>query len=162
MYLFQDWKANKSNIKAQLVLLFFRFCHLATKNKVVFILMIPVLIFYRVIVEWFLCIELPYKTKIGKGLKLYHGQALVINDGSVLGDNCEVRHCTTIGSKEMPDGSYSKSPVIGNNVKLGSNVCIIGPITIGNNVKVGAGTVIVKDVPADSVVVGNPARIIPI
>lgn len=43
---------------------------------------------------------------------------------------------------------------------LGANICIIGDIRIGNNVTVGAGTVVVKDVPDNCVVVGNPARII--
>ena len=43
---------------------------------------------------------------------------------------------------------------------LGANVTIIGDITIGNNVTIGAGSVVVKDVPDNSVVVGNPARVI--
>ena len=72
----------------------------------------------------------------------------------------EEAHCTTIGNKELRNGSFSKSPVIGDNVNIGSNVCIIGPISIGTNVIIGAGSVVTKDVPSNSVVVGNPARII--
>lgn len=45
-------------------------------------------------------------------------------------------------------------------MNIGSNVCIIGEIKIGDNVIIGAGTVVVKDVPSNVVVVGNPARII--
>ena len=50
--------------------------------------------------------------------------------------------------------------MIGDNVTLGVNVTIIGGITIGNNVIIGAGSVVVKDIPDNSVAVGNPARVI--
>ena len=51
-------------------------------------------------------------------------------------------------------------PTIGNNVSLGANVNIMGNVTIGNNVIVGAGSVVVKDVPDNCIVAGNPAKII--
>ena len=157
---FGDWKRNKHNIKGRLILAAFRFASFAKLNKALFILFIPYLILYRIFVEWLLTVELPFKTKVGKGLIIYHGQAMVINDGTIIGENCTIRHCTTIGSKQNENGSYSSCPVIGNNVDIGSNVCIIGPITIGNNVKIGAGSVVIKNVPDNVIVVGNPARII--
>ena len=46
------------------------------------------------------------------------------------------------------------------NRSLGANVCIMGDITIGNNVIVGAGSVVVKDVPDNCVVAGNPATVV--
>ena len=46
------------------------------------------------------------------------------------------------------------------NVQLGANVTVVGPVHIGNNVIVGAGAVVVKDIPDNSVAVGNPARVI--
>jgi serine acetyltransferase len=46
-------------------------------------------------------------------------------------------------------------------VDIGANAIIIGPITIGNDVMIGAGAVVLKDVPSNSIVVGNPGRIIP-
>lgn len=49
---------------------------------------------------------------------------------------------------------------IGNNVSIGCNVCIIGSIRIGNNVKIGAGSVVIKDVPDNCVIAGNPAKVI--
>ena len=58
------------------------------------------------------------------------------------------------------DGEGTNGPIIGDNVYLGANVCIIGDIKIGNNVIVGAGAVVVKDVPDNCIVAGNPARII--
>lgn len=158
--IFCDWKSNQGNIKGRLILASFRIVSLAKQNRLVFILWIPFLILYRVIFEWILGVEIPYKTTVGQGLTLYHGQALVINDGVILGKNCIIRHCTTIGNKQMADGSYSKCPVIGNNVDIGANVCIIGPIMIGDNVKIGAGSVVTKNIPSNSIVVGNPARIL--
>ena len=161
-FIFQDWTSNKGNIKARIILVFFRLCHLlSTRNKIIFVLAIPILILYRIIVEWMLCVEIPFRTKIGSCLRLYHGQALVINNQAIIGNNCTLRHSTTIGNnKEVRDGGNSGCPIIGNNVDIGCNSVIIGPITIGNNVVIGAGSVVVKDIKSSSKVVGNPARII--
>src|ERR671913_2053362 len=160
-YIFQDWSSNY-NIKSRLILVFFRMCHLlATTNKVTFILGLPILISYRIIVEWILCVEIPFKTKIGKHLVLFHGQGLVINNETTIGDNCTLRQSTTIGNSRMMDnGKFNGSPIIGNNVEIGANSIILGPITIGDNVTIGAGSVIVKSIESNCTVVGNPARVI--
>ena len=158
--IFQDWESNKKNVKARIVLACFRIAHLAVYNKFLFIFLIPHLILYRVFVEWFLGIELPYKTEAGKGLKIYHGQALVVNDGTIIGINCTLRNSTTIGNKISKDGNLSQCPVLGDNVDVGCNVSIIGPVVIGDNVIIGAGSVVVKNVPSNSIVAGNPARVI--
>lgn len=51
-------------------------------------------------------------------------------------------------------------PVIGNNVYIAANSTVIGNITIGDNVIIGAGSVVTKNIPNNSVVIGNPARVI--
>jgi serine acetyltransferase len=159
-YVFQDWQANRGNPKGRLVMLMFRWVQYVNRYMLLKIIFIPYLIFYRFFVEWVLCIELPRKLVIGKGLILYHGQALVVNFKTIIGDNCVLRNSVTIGHKKLADGSISNCPRIGNNVDIGANVCIIGDITIGDNVIIGAGAVVVKDIPANSVAVGNPARIL--
>jgi len=158
---FQDWKANQGNVKAQLVLFMFRLATLVRSNKVLIILFFWYLIIYRVMVEWFLGIELPWSLRAGSGLKLQHGQALVVNGGTILGYNVVLKHCTTIGNRQSHTGTgVGPSPRIGNNVDIGSNVCILGDIEIGDNCIIGAGSVVVKSVPPNSVVVGNPGRVI--
>ncbi|MDB5087306.1 MAG: Galactoside O-acetyltransferase [Mucilaginibacter sp.] len=159
-YLFQDWSANRQNFKAQLVLFMFRLVMVFNRYTIAKIIFFPYFMLYRFFVEWHLGIELPRKLTIGKGLSLYHGQALVVNKGTIIGENCTLRNGTTIGHKKLADGSFSNCPRIGNNVDIGANVCIIGGVTIGDNVIIGAGSVVTKDVPADCVVVGNPARVL--
>ena len=60
----------------------------------------------------------------------------------------------------MQTGGVTQGPKLGNNVDVGAHVCILGNIKIGNNVKIGAGSIVVKDIPDNCVVVGNPAKVI--
>jgi putative colanic acid biosynthesis acetyltransferase WcaB len=158
--IFQDFRANRNNPKGLIVMTLFRIAHLLRQNIVTFILFLPYFILYRVLVEWFLCIELPWKTQLGPGFRIDHGQALIINDGTVFGRDCIVRNSTTIGNKKLKDGTYSRAPIFGDRVDIGANAVIIGPITIGDDCAIGAGAVVLRDVPARHVAVGNPARII--
>jgi len=159
--IFQDLKANGRNPKGMLIMVLFRVAHLLRKSTVTFILFLPYFVFYRIIVEWFLCIELPWKTRIGPGFRIDHGQALIVNDNTVFGAGCTVRNSTTIGNKRLKDGTYSASPRFGDRVDIGANAVVIGPISIGNDSAIGAGAVVLRDVPSRHVAVGNPARIIP-
>lgn len=89
---------------------------------------------------------------------VYLAHPLTILNAKSIGKNFTFRQCTTVGNKR--DGDNDNLPVIGDNVVLGANVVIIGNVTIGNNVTVGAGSVVVKDVPSNCIVVGNPAQIL--
>lgn len=159
--IFQDWSANRGNPKGRIVMVLFRTAHLLRLNLATFVLFLPYFILYRLLVEWFLCIELPWKTRIGAGFRIDHGQALIVNDNAVFGAGCTVRNSTTIGNRRLKDGTYSASPRFGDRVDIGANAVIIGPLVIGDDAAIGAGAVVVKDVPAGHVAVGNPARIIP-
>ena len=90
------------------------------------------------------------------GLVVYHPYATVIN-AKKIGKNFTFRNGLTIGNK---NNDNTLLPTIGNNVEVGANVVIIGDIEIGDNVTIGAGSVVVKSVPSNCVIAGNPARII--
>lgn len=156
-----DWAVNVGNPKGRFCLFFFRFVSaFSGAHWSVKLLALPFAVIYRVVVEWVLGVELPWKLKVGPGLRLFHGQALVVNDRVVIGKNCVLRHCTTIGVATTDSGFGGAAPVIGDDVDIGSNVVILGDIRIGNGAVIGAGSVVVKDVPEGAVVVGNPARVI--
>lgn len=97
------------------------------------------------------------RAKIGYGFYAAHSYSTIINAKSI-GNNCIIHQCTTIGNKN--DGRNDLVPTIGDNVIIGAHSLIIGEICVGNNVIIGAGSVITKSIPDNSVVVGNPARII--
>ena len=65
----------------------------------------------------------------------------------------------TIGFGGYGTGDEEK-PVIGNNVRIATNAIVIGGISVGDNAVIGAGSVIVKDVPENAIVVGNPQRVL--
>jgi serine O-acetyltransferase len=91
--------------------------------------------------------------KIAGGLQLAHPYSSILNADSI-GKNVYVNHLVTVGEKE------GKRPTIGDNVQLHAGSMVLGGIAIGNNAVIGAGTVVVKNVPENATVVGNPARII--
>lgn len=93
---------------------------------------------------------------IKKGLVIQHGHSTRIGAISI-GEGCQIWHNVTIGTNKSHSGNL---PTIGNNVKICAGAIVIGNITIGDNSIIGAGSVVVKSVPANCVVVGNPAKII--
>lgn len=92
-------------------------------------------------------------TKLGGGVILAHPYSTIINAKSV-GDNLYINQLVTVGENN------GLKPSIGNNVKLYTNCSVIGGITVGNNAVIGAGAIVVKDVPDNAIVAGNPAKVI--
>jgi putative colanic acid biosynthesis acetyltransferase WcaB len=126
--------------------------------KYIKIIFLPYFVFYKLITEFVLGLELPLGTKVGSGLILYHCFGLVVNQGSTIGDNCILRHGVTIGNKVLKDGSESKCPVLGDNVEIGANAVLIGDIKIGDAAKVGAGSVVTKNIPNGKVAISSQLR----
>jgi len=104
-------------------------------------------------------IEIHPGAKIGQGLFIDHGMGIVIGETTEIGDNCLMFHNVTLGGTGKHSGK--RHPTVGNNVLIGANTTILGPCHIGDNCKIGSTTLIVNfDIPADSTVIGIPAKII--
>ncbi|MBP3453510.1 MAG: transferase [Clostridia bacterium] len=84
-----------------------------------------------------------------------HGlNGIIVHMKARIGINCTIYHQVTIAS------SNGGTPVIGDNVLIGSGAKVLGGVTIGNNVKIGANAVVVHDIPDNCTVVGVPAKIV--
>lgn len=94
------------------------------------------------------------------GCRFQDQGGITIGDGSLIGHNAVL---ATLNHGLQPDDRQTTYPapiVIGKNVWLGSNVTVVAGVTIGDNAVVAAGAVVTKDVPANSVVGGVPAKLI--
>ena len=98
---------------------------------------------------------IPPQTTIGKDFHIVHAEgSLSIHPDTVIGDRCGVMHNVTIGTNMGPG-----APVIGDDVFIGVNSTVLGPVRIGDRVRIGANTAVSTDVPSDSIVVGSPGKI---
>ena len=113
--------------------------------------------------RFFTGIEIHPKAEIGKNFFIDHGMGVVIGETSEIGDNVTIYHATTLGgispSIKSDEQRYVKRhPTLKNNVVVGSGAQVLGPIIVGENAKIGANAVVTKDVPANAVMVGIPAK----
>lgn len=100
---------------------------------------------------------LPSSIMAGKNFVLgYWGLGIVIHSNSTFGDNCQINQNVTIG-RNLGD---IKVPEFGNNVYVGAGSVIFGEITIGDNVIIGANSVVNKSIAPNSIVAGNPFKVI--
>jgi serine O-acetyltransferase len=103
-------------------------------------------------------IEIHPGAKIGKGLFIDHGMGVVIGETAEVGDNVTIYHGVTLGGTGKDKGK--RHPTVEDGVMIGAGAKVLGPITIGKNSKIGANSVVLKDVPANSTVVGIPAKVV--
>ena len=85
---------------------------------------------------------------------------IFISAHSKIGEGCIIFQGVTIGSNTLSDSKGHGSPIIGNNVYIGSGATIVGNITIGDNVRIGANTTVTKSVDADTTCVSQPSIMI--
>ncbi len=93
--------------------------------------------------------------------EIYCSCRIVIGNDTVISNNCVIRDSDIHKlMNENIDRPNSKEVVIGNNVWIGTNSIILKGVTIGDGAVIGAGSVVTKDVPANCLVAGNPAKVI--
>ena len=102
-------------------------------------------------------IQIPTKTKIGKGFYIGHFGRIIVNPEAEIGENVNIATGVTIGKTNR--GEKKGVPIIGNNVWIGTNAVIVGKIEIGDDVLIAPNAYVNMDVPSHSVVLGNPAVI---
>lgn len=103
-------------------------------------------------------IDINYSANIGPGILILHSSlGIVISGKATIGHSLTLVGGNVIGIENTR--TKKEKFIIGNNVSLGANAVIIGPVKIGDNVKIGAQACVVKNAPSDCTLVGSPARI---
>jgi UDP-2-acetamido-3-amino-2,3-dideoxy-glucuronate N-acetyltransferase len=115
-------------------------------------------------------VEIQKGVKIGRNCKIQ--SHTFICEGVTIEDNCFISHnvtfindpyprSTTQDGKMQTEGDWECIPtLVKRGASIGSSATLLCGITIGENSIVGAGSVVTKDVPANSIVAGNPIRLI--
>lgn len=103
-------------------------------------------------------IQIPPATQIGEGLYIGHFGSIIVNPDAKIGKNFCISAGTLVGNAQ---GKKKGVPTIGNNVFMGRNSIVIGNVTIGDDVLIAPGAFVNFDVPANSIVIGNPGQVIP-
>ena len=103
-------------------------------------------------------IEIHPGAQIGKRFFIDHGMGVVIGETAEIGDNVMLYHGVTLGGTGKD--KIKRHPTVGDNVLIGAETIILGPINIGSNTKIGAGSVVLEDIPANVTAVGSPTKIV--
>jgi serine O-acetyltransferase len=103
-------------------------------------------------------IEIHPGAKIGRRFFIDHGMGVVIGETAEVGDDVTIYQGVTLGGTSL--NPSKRHPTICDRVVIGGGAKILGNITIGENCRIGAGSVVLRDVPADSTVVGVPGHIV--
>jgi len=101
-------------------------------------------------------IEIHPGAQIGNGVFIDHGAGVVIGETCEIDDNVTIYQGVTLGGTGKDVGK--RHPTIQKNVTIGTSAIILGPIIVGEGSKIGAGAIVIKDVPPNSTIVGEPGR----
>lgn len=138
----------------------FRLSNYFNKNKFSYISKM-----ISLIIRFIYSCDIPSNQNIHQSVVFQHnGLGIVIHKDAIILENTIIMQNVTIGGNlsksKILDEKIIKAPIIGKNVFIGPNACILGPISIGDNSIIGAGSVVIEDVPCNVVVGGIPAKII--
>ncbi len=103
-------------------------------------------------------VEIHPGARIGRGVFIDHGMGVVIGETSEIGDRCLLYQGVTLGGTGKDSGK--RHPTLEANVVVGAGAKVLGGICVGTNTRIGAGSVVVKNVEANSTVVGIPGRVV--
>jgi serine O-acetyltransferase len=120
----------------------------------------PCTVLYRTLatsVNWGFGIKLDYTVKLGRRVRIWHHGGMILGARSI-GDDVHIRQNTTFGVANRSEPLAK--PVIGDRVDIGCGAAILGQIRVEHDSIVGANAVVVRDVPAYSLVVGVPGRVV--
>jgi serine O-acetyltransferase len=95
---------------------------------------------------------------LGPGLFIDHATGVVIGETAEVGEDVTIFHGVTLGGTGRETGK--RHPTVGDRVVIGAGAKVLGAIKIGDDSRIGANSVVVKEVPASSVVVGVPGQIV--
>ena len=115
----------------------------------------------------FVC-DYGYNIELGENFYSNHNLTILdcnkvkFGDNVFIGPNCGFyTACHPKNATIRNQGlEYAKEIIVGNDVWIGGNVVVLAGVTIGDNVVIGAGSVVTKDIPSNSVAVGNPCKVI--
>lgn len=130
-----------------------RLAHFFYKSKLFFIARI-----ISQVSRFFTGIEIHPGAKIGRRFFIDHGMGIVIGETCEIGDNVTIFQGVTLGGTGKEKGK--RHPTIEDNVLIATGAKVLGSITVGENSKIGAGSVVLKEVPANSTVVGIPGKVV--
>lgn len=106
--------------------------------------------------RWLTGVEIHPGARIGRRFFIDHGMGVVIGETAEIGDDVMLYHGVTLGGRTRDAGK--RHPTLGDGVAVGAGAKILGPVTIGAGSVVGANAVVTRDAPADSILVGVPAK----
>lgn len=113
-------------------------------------------------------VVIPESAKLGEGVVIQSPSSSGTSAGSVIGNNVLIQGNVVLGHDiVVGDNSVISSlafiggnTVIGKNTYIAPHACLRNGITIGDNCVIGMGSVVTKDIPANSVAYGSPARVV--
>lgn len=103
-------------------------------------------------------IEIHPGAQIGERLFIDHGMGVVIGETCEIGDDVVIYQGVTLGGTGKEKGK--RHPTIGNNVVIGSGAKVLGSFQVGEFSNIGSNAVVLREVPTNCTVVGNPGRVV--
>ncbi len=108
-------------------------------------------------IEAVLQMRINVRAEIGPGLLIAHCGGITLHPEVVIGRHCDIAHHVTLGTRGA--GSQG-APKLGNNVYVGANAVLIGPIRVEDGAMIAANSLVNRDVPAGATVMGVPAVVV--